>query len=223
MALGLSLAALAEQVGIGPSSVSLIASMEHGTLPPRRDVAEKLAEVLGIERDLLIEWSSMRVSQHSPAEVLEKRREYDSSLRESWATQLDEVIDESASMWAYRAPPAKFGQRRSSGEGATVGTSHPDAPSNSIPVYPAGADPDCFRGDLAYVDRAQIERLVQGKADLIRPIASLIDDEDPQRLRRPGYPDTPPTCAVISRPLPVTIDSREPYAIRFDGRVAIRQ
>ena len=145
----------------------------------------------------------------------------DSSLRESWATQLDEVIDESASMWAYRAPPAKFGQRRSSGEGATVGTSHPDAPSNSIPVYPAGADPDRFRGDLAYVDRAQIERLVQGKADLIRPIASLIDDEDLQRLRRPGYPDTPPTCAVISRPLPVTIDSREPYAIRFDGRVIL--
>ena len=56
LALGLSLAQLAEKVGIGPTSISLIAAMEHGTLPPRRDVAEKLADVLGLDGPVLIEW-----------------------------------------------------------------------------------------------------------------------------------------------------------------------
>ena len=220
MALGLSLAALAEQVGIGPTSVSLLASMEHGILPPRRDIAEKLADVLGIERDLLIEWSSMRVSPHMPAEVLEKRREYDTSLRESWPTRI-EAIEDGAPLAAV-APTAAFGRRSATPDASALAALHADAPPNSIPVYPAGADPDRFRRvPAAYVDRAQIERLVQGKAELIRPIACLIGDADLERLRRPGYPDAPPTYAVISRPLPVTIDSREPYAIRFDRRVIL--
>ncbi len=214
-ALGLSLAALAEQVGIGPTSVSLIASMEHGTLPPRRDIAEKLADVLGIERDLLIEWSTMRVSQHVPREVLEQRREYDSSLREAWETRI-EAIQDSAPMMSLAAPRAAFRER------AAPDPELPGAPPNTIPVYPAGADPDRFRGKPAsFVDRAQVERLVQGKADLIRPIAYLIGDEDLDRLRRPAYPDTPPTYAVVSRPPPVTVDSREPYAIRFERRVIL--
>ncbi len=215
-ALGLSLAALAEQVGIGPTSVSLLASMEHGTLPPRRDIAEKLADVLGIDRELLIEWSTMRVSQHAPGTVLEQRREYDSSLRESWETRI-EAIEDSASLMAFAARTAAFRARLVESDGTL-----PDAPPNTIPVYPAGADPDRFRGRLAaHVDRALAERLVQGKADLIRPIAYLISDDDLDRLRRPAYPDTPPTYAVVSRPLPVTIDPREPYAIRFDRRVIL--
>ncbi len=93
----------------------------------------------------------------------------------------------------------------------------------TIPVYPAGADPDRFRGKrAAYVSRTQVERLIQGKADLVRPIAYLIDDEDLERLRRRvSSPETRPTFAVVSRPLPVVIDSREPYAIRFEGRVIL--
>ena len=89
LALGLSLAALAEKVGIGQTSVSLIALMEHGTLPPRRDVAEKLADVLGLDRDLLLEWSSMRVSPHMPSEVLQQRQEYDAALRDAWETNVE--------------------------------------------------------------------------------------------------------------------------------------
>jgi len=54
MAKGLSLAQLAEAVGIGPNSVSLIAAMEHGTIPPRRDVAERLAAVLDVDREPLL-------------------------------------------------------------------------------------------------------------------------------------------------------------------------
>src|SRR6187200_2540469 len=89
LALGLSLAGLAEKVGIGQTSVSLIALMEHGTLPPRRDVAEKLAGVLGLDRDLLLEWSSMRVSPHMPSEVLQQRQEYDAALRDAWETNIE--------------------------------------------------------------------------------------------------------------------------------------
>ena len=94
LALGLSLAALAEKVGIGQTSVSLIALMEHGTLPPRRDVAEKLADVLGLDRDLLLEWSSMRVSPHMPSEVLQQRQEYDAALRDAWETNIEAVASD---------------------------------------------------------------------------------------------------------------------------------
>ena len=73
--------------------------MEHGTLPPRRDVAEKLADVLGLDRDLLLEWSSMRVSPHMPSEVLQQRYGYDAALRDAWNRP-------------SRRPPAKRRNRR---------------------------------------------------------------------------------------------------------------
>ena len=199
LALDLSLAGLAEKVGIGQTSVSLIALMEHGTLPPRRDVAEKLADVLGLDRDLLLEWSSMRVSPHMPSEVLQQRQEYDAALRDAARTAYSRRYELHA------------------------GTEPRAGSSGTIAVYPAGADPDRFRGKrAAYVSRTQVERLIQGKADLVRPIGYLIDDEDLERLRRRhSYPETRPTFAVVSRPLPVVIDSREPYAIRFEGRVIL--
>ncbi len=202
LTLGLSLAQLAEKVGIGPTSISLIAAMEHGTLPPRRDVAEKLADVLGIDRDLLIEWSSMRVSPHSPTEVLERRERYDEALRDAWETSIEPLSTEARLM--------------------RLASPSPPPPPSDIPVYPAGVDPERFRGTLAgALERAQVEKLVQGKAELIRPIAYLIDPDDLERLRRPSSPDTPPTYALISRPLPVVIDSREPYAIRYGKRVIL--
>ena len=199
LALDLSLAGLAEKVGIGQTSVSLIALMEHGTLPPRRDVAEKLADVLGLDRDLLLEWSSMRVSPHMPSEVLQQRQEYDAALRDAARTAYSRRYDLHA------------------------GTEPRAGSSGTIAVYPAGADPDRFRGKrVAYVSRTQVERLIQGKADLVRPIGYLINDEDLERLRRrSSYPETRPTFAVVSRPLPVVIDPREPYAIRFEGRVIL--
>ncbi len=231
LALGLSLSALAEQVGIGQTSVSLIALMEHGTLPPRRDVAEKLADVLGLDRDLLLEWSSMRVSPHMPSEVLQQRQEYDAALRDAWETNIEAAASdkeepprpgtpEIASMLARAAGP-RSSHGRSADRHAETGPL--ETSSATIAVYPAGADPDRFRGKhAAYVSRTQVERLIQGKADLVRPIAYLIDDEDLERLRRrSSSPETRPTFAVVSRPLPVVIDSREPYAIRFEGRVIL--
>ena len=98
-----------------------------------------------------------------------------------------------------------------------------EGPAGTIAVYPAGADPDRFRGRYAaHVSRTQVERLIRGNADLVRPIGYLIDDDDLERLRgRSSHSETRPTFAVVSRPLPVVIDSREPYAIRFEGRVIL--
>ncbi len=97
-----------------------------------------------------------------------------------------------------------------------------DADFSKITVYPAGVDPDRFRGEPAgYVDRAQVETLVHGRAALIRPIAYLVPPEDLDRLRRSSLPSTPPTYALISRALPVVIDSGEPYAIRFERTVIL--
>jgi transcriptional regulator with XRE-family HTH domain len=229
LALGLSLAGLAEKVGIGQTSVSLIALMEHGTLPPRRDVAEKLADVLGLDRDLLLEWSSMRVSPHMPSEVLQQRQEYDAALRDAWETNIEAVRSEreptrpgtpAIASILTRAAARTAHRRRLD---LHAGTEPRAGSSGTIAVYPAGADPDRFRGKrVAYVSRTQVERLIQDKADLVRPIGYLIDDEDLERLRRrSSYPETRPTFAVVSRPLPVVIDSREPYAIRFEGRVIL--
>ena len=216
--------------------------MEHGTLPPRRDVAEKLADVLGLERQLLIEWSSMRVSPHLPSDVLERRERYDAALRDAWDTNSETIVFASRPSFDQDAAPT-LERRALSAMSRLARSMHSDHSSLPVPagrfsmeelppsrdsdpakitVYPAGVDPDRFRGEPAgYVDRAQVETLVQGQAELIRPIAYLVPLQDLERLRRSSFPSTPPTCAVVSRPLPVVIDSREPYAIRFRRTVIL--
>ena len=229
LALGLSLAALAEKVGIGPTSVSLIAAMEHGTLPPRRDVAEKLADVLGLDRHLLIEWSSMRVSPHLPSEVLERRERYDAALRDAWDSDIEPI-----SFAARTVRPrilcldcAMLSKRSDSS--AAVGISRMEAPPpprdadfSKITVYPAGVDPDRFRGEPAGLCRPGAGRDTGAGESRTDPPHRLPGaPEDLDRLRRSSFPSTPPTYAVISRPLPVVIDSREPYAIRFERTVIL--
>ncbi len=228
LALGLSLAQLAEKVGIGPTSISLIAAMEHGTLPPRSDVARKLADVLGIDAALLAEWSSMRVSTHSPLEVLERRERFDEALRVTASPvppmgqprSARSVPGANLVKWATGA--RMLGRDAEMVAPGMARSAPSSLPPSHIPVYPAGVDPERFRGTLAgTLHYAQVEKLVQGKAELIRPIAYLIGPDDLDRLRRPAYPDTPPTYALVSRPLPVVIDSREPYAIRYGKRVIL--
>jgi len=51
------------------------------------------------------------------------------------------------------------------------------------------------------VDLVPDRALVGSRPALIRPIAYLINNDGRDRLRRPAYPDTPPTYAVVSRPL----------------------
>jgi len=201
LAMGLSMADLAKQVGIGPTSVSLIAAMEHGIIPPRRDVAEQLAAVLGIDREPLLMWADTRVSPRSVDAALEERKQLRALFSRQYMTRPA----------PQAVPTASPGSRTVTG-----------VPVEQIPILPAGADPDRYRRKpLGYLDRAMIERLLAGRAELVRPIAYELSDDDFERLRRVAHPAGRPLHALVSRPLPIEIDPREPYAIRFKGRVIL--
>jgi hypothetical protein len=226
--------------------------MEHGQIPPRRDVAEKLAEVLGLDREPLLMWSSTRVSPRAVEEVKRDRDEIESLLRQHRAHL--EVVDapdseslpdsaplerlplrpsrarESAETPAT-APPsrersstpeARLGSTRMllTHDSATAG--HAAGASEQIPILPVGQDPDTFRREpIGYIDRRLAERYIGGRVELVRPLAYPVSDKDFERLRRPGSEHGPPKHALVSRPWPIVIDPREPYAIRFGRRVIL--
>ena len=228
MAKGLSLAQLAEAVGIGPTSVSLIAAMEHGSIPPRRDIAERLAAVLELDREPLLMWADTRMTPRGSDDALRERQQV-----ETLFTQMDmrqEAAGESspdADGSVLRASKLRTFQSRLMADTAALFAnlappSAVDPSTNQIPILPAGADPDRYRRKpLGYLDRVAAERLIGGRAELIRPIAYQLSDDDFERLRRVAHPHGRPLHALVSRALPITIDPREPYAIRFDGRVIL--
>jgi len=97
-----------------------------------------------------------------------------------------------------------------------------DGSPNQIPILPAGVDPDRYRRrPLGYLDRSSIERLIGDRARLIRPIAYELSDDDFERLRRVAHPHGRPLHALVSRDVPIEIDPREPYAVRFEDRVIL--
>jgi transcriptional regulator with XRE-family HTH domain len=223
LAKGLSLAQLAEAVGIGPTSVSLIAAMEHGSIPPRRDVAERLAAVLELVREPLLMWADTRMSPRASWIALQEREDL-----ETLFTKLDVHGNEAAGLdsdpgrWIWRAlrdptwsPSLAPGQSLAGADAAA------ELPKQ-IPILPAGADPDRYRRrPRGYLDREVIERLIGGRAELVRPLAYELGDDDFERLRRVAHPHGRPLHALVSRSTPVDIDPREPYAIRFEGGVIL--
>jgi transcriptional regulator with XRE-family HTH domain len=216
MAKGLSLAQLAEKIGIGPTSVSLVAAMEHGDIPPRRDVAQSLAAVLELDPEPLLMWADTRVSPRAADDALSDR------------ARLEALFTHLESPWLARGTarpslPARAGSRDDVfADALAMPIAGSDPALNQIPILPAGADPDRYRRKpLGYLDRLAIERLIAGRAELIRPIAYELSDEDFERLRRVAHPHGRPLHALVSRPLPIVVDAREPYAIRFDGRVIL--
>jgi transcriptional regulator with XRE-family HTH domain len=223
LARGLSLAQLAEAVGIGPTSVSLIAAMEHGSIPPRRDVAERLAAVLELDREPLLMWADTRMSPRASWIALQEREDL-----ETLFTKLDAKGNESAgpywdpARWAWRGGrDATWSPSLSQGESLARPETANQSP-NQIPILPAGADPHRYRRrPRGYLDREAIERLIGGRAELVRPLAYELADDDFERLRRVAHPHGRPLHALVSRPMPMEIDPREPYAIRFDDRVIL--
>jgi len=222
LAKGLSLAQLAEAVGIGPNSVSLVAAMEHGSIPPRRDVAERLAAVLEVDREPLLMWADTRVSPRTSDDAMKEREQVETLFtRAGWLRTLDDA-PHTAAFGGLRAE-SRSAARDVEALSTMVGSRRlPDPTLDQIPVLPAGADPDRYRRKpLGYLDRVAIERLIAGRAELIRPIAYELSDDDFERLRRVAHPYARPRHALVSRPFPITIDPREPYAIRLDGRVIL--
>jgi transcriptional regulator with XRE-family HTH domain len=220
---GLSLAQLAEAVGIGPNSVSLIAAMEHGTIPPRRDVAERLAAVLDLDREPLLMWADTRMTPRASDDALREREQV-----ETLFSKLERPRDAPLSdrVWAKRMPMRDdFGEPLKDAAVSLANLEARDAfdgSPNQIPILPAGADPDRYRRrPLGYLDRAAMERLIAGRARLVRPIAYQLSDDDFERLRRVAHPHGRPLHALVSRAVPTEIDPREPYAIRFEGRVIL--
>jgi transcriptional regulator with XRE-family HTH domain len=218
MAKGLSLAQLAEAVGIGPTSVSLVAAMEHGDIPPRRDVAERLAAVLEISPEPLLMWADTRMSPRAADAALSDRARLEALFKQAESPRL--------TLGSLRASLISRAARDVDLEDAlalpSLAGRGADAPPNQIPILPAGADPDRYRRKpLGHLDRVAIERLIAGRAELVRPIAYELSDEDFERLRRVVHPHGRPLHALVSRPLPIVMDPREPYAIRFEGRVIL--
>jgi transcriptional regulator with XRE-family HTH domain len=211
LAKGLSLAQLAEAVGIGPNSVSLVAAMEHGSIPPRLDVAERLAAVLEMDREPLVLWANTRMSPRPSWVALQEREEVDELLNKShWNALLPMPAASRGGRFVTHITGKAF-EDELSGE-----------TPNQIPIFPAGADPDRYRRrPLGYLDRNAIERLIAGRAELIRPIAYMLGDDDFERLRRVAQAQGRPLHALVSRPARLEIDPREPYAIRFGGRVIL--
>ena len=221
MAKGLSLAQLADAVGIGPTSVSLVAAMEHGTIPPRRDIAERLAAVLDLDREPLLMWADTRLSPRTSDDALREREQVEMLFARTMPQGELPVKDR---IWARRVTipnQVPIGRRETTASGADLGA--PDGSVDQIPILPAGADPDRHRRKpLGYLDRVAIERLIGDRAKLIRPIAYKLSDDDFERLRRVAGPHGRPLHALVSRALlPIEIDPREPYAIRFEGRVIL--
>jgi transcriptional regulator with XRE-family HTH domain len=211
LAKGLSLAQLAEAVGIGPTSVSLIAAMEHGSIPPRRDVAERLADVLELDREPLLMWADTRMSWRA-------REELETRVT-SWYSPLPELPS------GRLIGPGTQDVRGSAQMpllDRLAGGSAAEPPPTQIPILPAGKDPDRYRRrPLEYLDRHAMERLIGGRAELINPIAYELSDEDFERLRRVAHPLGRPRHALVSRPTPIAVDPREPYAIRFGSGVIL--
>jgi transcriptional regulator with XRE-family HTH domain len=222
LAKGLSLAQLAEKIGIGPTSVSLVAAMEHGEIPPRRDVAQSLAVVLELDPEPLLMWADTRVSPRAADDALNDR-----ARLEALFTNVESPLIARSSPRLTLPLPGAAASRRSADIAATLASPSTagggaDAALNAIPILPAGVDPDRYRRKpLGYLDRVAIERLIAGRAELIRPIAYELADEDFERLRRVVHPHGRPLHALVSRPLPIVVDPREPYAIRFGGRVIL--
>jgi transcriptional regulator with XRE-family HTH domain len=227
MAKGLSRAQLAEAVGIGPTSVSLVAAMEHGTIPPRRDVAESLAAVLELDREPLLMWADTRISPRASDDALREREQVKTLFNQADMRMTSPGSPSPGALSHLRASVLQGLQDARALDIATPSTSlgarsPVDQSPNQIPILPPGADPDRYRRKpVGYLDRVAIERLIGGRAELIRPVAYELSDDDFERLRRVVHPHGRPLHALVSRPIPIQIDPREPYAIRFDGRVIL--
>ena len=227
LAKGLSLAQLAEAVGIGPTSVSLVAAMEHGSIPPRRDVAERLAAVLELDREPLLMWADTRMTPRGSDDVLREREQVETLFAKAEMQALSPPGSPRRSGWDRRAAvPSEIPDDLTADSAALFARRSSrdtfDEPPNQIPILPAGADPDRFRRrPLGYLDRVAIERLIGGRAELVRPVAYELSDDDFERLRRATQTHGRPLHALVSRALPIAIDPREPYAIRFNGRVIL--
>jgi transcriptional regulator with XRE-family HTH domain len=204
LAKGWSILDLAAHVGIKPTSMALVSAIERGTMAPSEEVAERLAHVLDIPLSLLLEWAQTRHRPRSSAQVEAVRSRYEKTGKPA----LERLLSSTPVSIEWAAGPRDV-----------ITTDAPKSRSD-IPVFEAGVDPD-RQGvrPQAFLPSSQLPPSL-AKA-LVRPIAFRVSDDDFERLRRPSYETARPLYAIVTRPPVVTIDPREPYAVRRHGRVLL--
>lgn len=205
LAKGWSIVKLAEEVGLGATSMSLISLIEQGEMAPRLDVAEKLAQVLDIEAAPLIDWARQtRHRLHAPRDV-SAQSEY-IPRAEAWQQRLRASAALPSIEWA----PGPL----------TVATHRARAARDDLPLYDAGADPDRTGvRPIGFIPTDDVPPSLL--LMLVRPVVFVVSDEDFERLKRPIYGVARPRYALVTRAPVETIDPREPYAVRRHRRVLL--
>jgi transcriptional regulator with XRE-family HTH domain len=212
-----SIAELAAQVGIRPTSISLISEIERGRRPPSLEVADKLAQALDIPAAPLLDWAhTMRRIPRSPAQVQEARSRYSGeTMRE-----LEQSLRSTPPLWDRpRVDPPDPAIEWAPGPAGLVSTAERDA-ADDVPVYGPAMDPEA-RGarPVSWIPRRHFPASLA--ESLERPVAFVVSDEDFARLERPIYGGRRPRFAVVTRAPLRTIDPREPYAVRRRGQVKL--
>ena len=164
---------LAAEVGIRPTSISLISEIERGLRAPSLEVATKLALALGIPAEPLLDWAHTRRSPRSVEQVRAERSRY----RSEELPRLEESMRTAPSLWderrmALTGPLAEWGP----GSAGSVAGLTPESPDD-VPVYGPATDPDGRAArPVAYIPR---RRLPTSLAEaLVRPVAFVVSDED---------------------------------------------
>jgi transcriptional regulator with XRE-family HTH domain len=212
-----SIAKLAEEVGIRPTSISLISEIERGRRAPSLEVAEKLAQVLDLPTAPLLDWAeTMRRSPRSQAQVRAERSRYET---EGLSELADRLRTTPPSWDHFRAGSPDPSIEWAPGPSGSVAVPRPEA-DDDVPVFPPGTDPDGRAArPAAWMPRRHLPSSLAGS--LVRPVAFVVSDEDYERLKRPIYADRRPRFALVTRTPVHTIDPREPYAVRRRGQVKL--
>jgi transcriptional regulator with XRE-family HTH domain len=206
---------LAQEVGIGENSWSLISEIERGRRAPSLEVAHKLSLALGIDAALLLEWAeTMRRVPRSTTQLREARSRYTEALPE-----LERTLRSTPQLWdRVRSTPAPSIEWA---PGPTGPIARPQREADDdVPVFPPGMDPDGGRArPVAWIPRRLFPTSLADS--LVSPVAFVVSDEDFDRLKRPVYGDRRPRFALVTRAETHTIDPREPYAVRRRGQVKL--
>jgi transcriptional regulator with XRE-family HTH domain len=193
-----SIERLAEEVGLGAGSMSVISRIERGDMAPSLDVAQKLAALLDLPASPLIDWATQ--SRH----VLYSRKVQQDRTKE-WQQLTPPSIE-----WALGPARIPMHRQLSAEDGA--------------PVYDVGVDPGRHdvrpKGFIAWADMRESLSASTLRA-LVDPFVLLFSDADFERLRRPTYGTSRPTYALVTRQPVQTIDPQEPYVVRRHSRVLL--
>jgi hypothetical protein len=114
--------------------------MEHGSIPPRRDIAERLAAVLELDREPLLMWADTRMTPRGSDDVLREREQVETLFAKrrcsAVATRSPRppacgLVARTSRATSGRSDRRRRGTLRQTRPRATL-----DEPPNQIPILP---------------------------------------------------------------------------------------